>query len=231
MTRREIFLALWFGVCVVELGSAAEPVSVVVTARPPQVIDTDVLYRNRVRPRDATHVLRLTFAYFPAAGWNPPALVGAADAAAEILAQCSVRIATLELVALEGERRIQDFSTPVSRELARRVPLARPAVYFVADTQQRPAFDAEAIGRSNSRTRPELANTVWVTRGTRDLGISLAHELVHVLVDSGEHSRASGNLMRENTAPQHTTLDPEQCDRLRAVGTAHGLLEQEARAR
>lgn len=190
---------------------------------PPQRVDPQTLYVEP--PPAATHALRLAFAYFPAAGWRPPELLAAARTAAGILGQCRVRIIALELVAIEDGVRYQDFHTPVSRELARRVPLERPTVYFVAETRQRPAFEAEAIGRGNSRTRPELADTVWVTRATRDLGIVLAHELAHVLLDSGAHSTAPRNLMREETAPENIQLDAEQCDRMRAAGTAHGLLE------
>jgi len=225
MRRHATFFVALFAALAVDLSATAQPASAV-TSRTPEVIEAKQLYRDATLPRAPTHALRLTFAYFPAAGWGASGLVTAARATAAILGQCRLRIETLELVALEGEARFQDFHTPVSRELARRVPLPRPAVYFVADTRQRPAFDAEAIGRGNSRTRPELADTVWVTRGTRDPGIALAHELVHVLLDSGEHSRAPGNLMREDTAPEHTVLDEEQCDRLRAVGTAHGLLTE-----
>lgn len=115
--------------------------------------------------------------------------------------------------------------TPVARELVRLVPLARPAVYFVADTLQRPAFDAEAIGRSNSRTRPELADTVWVTRATRDLGIALAHELAHVLMDRGDHIEEPGNLMRADTSPENTRLSADQCAQLRDTAARNGLLQ------
>ncbi len=225
MHRYTISFALFFAALTAAPGAAAQSPPAV-TSRPPQPIATTELYRNAALPRAPTHNLRLTFAYFPAAGWSTPELVDAARVAAAILGQCRVRIEALELVPLEGEARFHDFHTPVSRELARRVPLPRPAVYFVADTRQRPAFDAEAVGRGNSRTRPELTDTVWMTRSTRNLGIALAHELVHVLLDSGEHSRAPGNLMREDTAPGHDALDAEQCDRLRAVGTAHGLLTE-----
>lgn len=114
--------------------------------------------------------------------------------------------------------------TLVSRELARTLQPAKPAVYFVTDTRQQPAFDAEAIGRSNSRTRPELADSVWVTRATRDLGIALAHELVHVLSDSGGHVEEPGNLMQEDTAPGNTRLSSAQCAQLREVGARNGLL-------
>jgi hypothetical protein len=103
--------------------------------------------------------------------------------------------------------------------------VARPAVYFVRDTRSRPAFDAEAIGRGNSRTRPEIADTVWMTAAARDPGVVLAHELAHVLMDSGEHSEEAGNLMRGETSARNTSLSARQCARLRDTGTANGLLK------
>ena len=65
---------------------------------------------------------------------------------------------------------------------------------------------------------------MWVTHGTRDPGIAVAHELAHVLMDSGEHSDAPGNLMRDETAPGSTKLSEPQCARLRDIGSANGLL-------
>ncbi len=89
--------------------------------------------------------------------------------------------------------------------------------------------EAEAIGRGNSRSRPELADTVWIVHDARDPGVALAHELAHVLLDSGEHSDEPGNLMRDETTPQNTRLSAVQCERLRASGAAHGLLAPASR--
>jgi hypothetical protein len=135
-----------------------------------------------------------------------------------------VALEPAELVLIAAPERYRDFYTPTARELARALPLAKPAIYFLAGTRQRPAFDAEAIGRGNSRSRPELADTVWVTRATRDSGIVVAHELAHVLMDSGEHSEEPGNLMRDETAPGNTRLSAAQCARLRDRAVANGLL-------
>lgn len=182
----------------------------------------EISVANRVAP-DA-HQLRLTLALLDGSGWTPETILAAVHESARILGQCGVAMHDAELVRIGAPDRFRDFHTPASRELARALPLAKPAVYFVAGTRQRPAFDAEAIGRGNSRTRPELADTVWVTRATRDLGIALTHELAHVLMDSGVHSNEPGNLMRDDTAPENIRLLDEQCARLRERGTANGLL-------
>lgn len=170
-----------------------------------------------------SHHLQLTLAYF-GDSWTPTAIEVALGEGARILGQCGVAIAKVELALIAAPARYRDFHTPESRELARALGLPKPTVYFVGGTRQRPAFEAEAIGRGNSGTRPELRDTVWITRGARDLEIVLAHELAHVLMDSGAHSDEPDNLMREDTAPRNRRLSAAQCARLRETATANGLL-------
>jgi len=170
------------------------------------------------------HELRLTLAYLEGGGWTVPEIESAAKESSRILGQCGVELRAVELVRVVAPSRFNFFLTPLSRELAAALQLRKPTVFFVAGTRQRPAFDAEAIGRGNSRSRPELRDTVWIARGTRDLGIAMTHELVHVLMDSGEHSEEAGNLMRDETVPGNTRLSIEQCARLRETGMANGLL-------
>jgi hypothetical protein len=129
------------------------------------------------------------------------------------------------VITLKVRPGLMDFSTSAARELARAHPVARPTLYLVRDTKSRPAFDAEAIGRGNSKTRPEVADTVWMTAASRDPGVALAHELAHVLMDSGEHSDEEGNLMRDETSARNKRLTPGQCARLRDTGKANGLLK------
>ena len=52
----------------------------------------------------------------------------------------------------------------------------------------------------------------------------VAHELAHVLMDSGEHDNRAGNLMAESTSPQNTQLTAAQCERLGTTGQRNGLL-------
>ena len=110
--------------------------------------------------------LRLTLAVLEDTGWEEARVLGAVREAGTILAQCGIALHSAELVRIRAPAQFHDFLTPVSRRLADAVKLGRPTVWFVRDTRQRPAFDAEAIGRGNSRSRPEIADTVWITRGT-----------------------------------------------------------------
>ena len=171
-----------------------------------------------------TYALRLTLVHFAGGSWQAEEIVAVAAQATKILAQCGIATRDPELLRADVEPRFRVFHTPTSRELARRLQPGTPAVYFVDDTRQDPAFDAEAIGRGNSRSRPELRDTVWVIRGARDVGVVLAHELAHVLMDSGEHSEEPGNLMRDETTPSNTLLTQRQCARMRETGSVNGLL-------
>jgi len=177
----------------------------------------------------ATHRLRISLVRLEGSGWTRARARTLLGEAVPILARCGVALGHADLVSLTVPPRYLDFSTPAARELARAWPVRRPAVYLVRDTRKRPAFDAEAIGRGNSRTRPELADTIWITAATRDAGIALAHELAHVLMDSGEHSEERGNLMRDQTSAQNTALSPEQCARLRDTASRNGLIEKATR--
>ena len=187
-------------------------------------LDQSELYPGQVPP--TAYRVRLEMAFVSGSRWAPEVILDAAKHAAAILSQCDVRVSVVHLHEFDGPQQFRNLFTPQSREFARRSALAKPAVFFVDDTLQRPAFDAEAVGRGNARTRPEMADTVWITAATRDLPIVLAHELVHVLSDSGAHSEVPGNLMREDTAPGNTQLGPEQCSRIVAVGLTNGLLDR-----
>jgi hypothetical protein len=172
-----------------------------------------------------THELRIAAYWFKNGKWTDADVVPALMQSAALLGQCGIKLAHANLRVIEAPRRFHFYATAVSRELLRRLQVAKPALFFVDDTLNRPAFDAEAIGRANSTTRPELVNTVWIAHGARDLPQALAHELVHVLSDSGEHSAETGNLMRVETSPANTQLTEAQCTRMRTQGVAHGLLQ------
>jgi len=168
--------------------------------------------------------LHLSVVGLEGSGWTKERALEAVRDAAAILAQCDLALVRVDWIRLAVPPRYLDFFTPFSRELAQLHPVGRPAVYLVRETRNRPAFEAEAIGRCNSSTRPELADTVWMIAGVRDPGVALAHELAHVLMNSGEHSDEPGNLMREQTASQNTALSAAQCARIRDAAATNGLL-------
>jgi hypothetical protein len=170
--------------------------------------------------------LRLEMAMLRGTRWAPGAVLDSVKRAAKILAQCGIRIELARLHEFDGPRRYRYLSTPDSREFARRTGLRKPAIFFVDDTRMEPAFEAEAIGRANARDRPEMTDTRWITSGTRDLPVALAHQLVHLHANSGDHSSLPGNLMREQTTPFNTKLARDQCSTIVSTAQANGLIDR-----
>ena len=168
----------------------------------PLRIEHRAAIRDLPAPSNPTHSLELRAVNLDR--WPETEIHAALRTTAQILGQCGIRITRVDVLNITAAETHRYFDT--------------------AGTRQVPAFDAEAIGRGNSRSRPELADTVWVARGARDLGIVVAHELAHVLMDSGEHDNTADNLMAESTTPQNTQLTTVQCERMTATGRRHGLL-------
>lgn len=201
---------------------AVAPAGLFAQSLPPLRLEQQATWRDLPRPPAPTQLLELRLVNLD--GWPAAQLRAAVAQTAEILGQCGIGLVRADLFSVQVPDSHRHFDTPRSRELARALDLPRPVVFFAAGTRQVPAYDAEAIGRGNSRSRPELADSVWVARGARDLGIVLAHELAHVLMDSGEHDGTPGNLMGASTTPENTALNAAQCERLRRTGERHGLL-------
>ncbi|MFQ5993875.1 MAG: S8 family serine peptidase [Acidiferrobacterales bacterium] len=174
----------------------------------------------------STYFFRPTFVYLDRTEWNFDILRFHARRSAKFLEQCGIVIPSVDVYLLEGPETFRYFREHTAKELVRRLRFAKPTVYFVRDSLQQDAYEAEAIGKGNSRTRPTLRYTVWVTERLRDPGIGLAHELVHVLMDSGRHVDLPGNLMRAQTSPDNTELTVVQCARIASAGVENGLLEQ-----
>ena len=175
-------------------------------------------------PPSFTHELRPTLVVLEGAGWQMESIREATIQAKAVLAQCGVAIAEVTVRVVEGPEHMKIFRNDWSTELVSELAPTKPAVFFVKDTLQEIAFDAEAIGRSNSRKRRQLADTVWMMAGARDTGLGLAHELYHSLADSGQHDTDPMNLMYEDTSGTNTTLRASQCLRLIRVGEALGNL-------
>jgi hypothetical protein len=191
-----------------------------------RVIETVTVSAEHPSTGGATHDVPLQLYTFRGTRWLSGDIVMAMWEAMRVLEQCGVVLAGAELRLLDAPSRFHVYFTPVSRELLGGMAVIKPAIFFVADTRNQPAYDAEAVGQGNSATRPELMNTVWIAYGARDLPLAIAHELVHLLSDSGDHSNEPGNLMQPESSPENTRLSDTQCQRLRARGEANGLLKR-----
>ena len=157
-------------------------------------------------------------------GWEPPTVRGMLRSAAAILGQCGIALGKVSVHYLSGPERLRYFTAETAEALVGARAYAKPAAYLVADTRRPVPFDAEAFAPANSAANLLLTDTVWIVRRTPHPGIALAHELVHVLTDNGEHSRLRANLMREETALENTNLTAAQCRQIVQSGRARGLL-------
>ncbi|MGB1682729.1 MAG: S8 family peptidase [Arenicellales bacterium] len=158
---------------------------------------------------------RPTLVMINATGWNSDRIEAIMEGAATILAQCNIVLEPGDFFHLSANETLLDFSRPNAARIADAVPRRGAAVFFVRDTLDRPGFDAVTFGTSNSRSRPALRFSVWITEMSRDPHIALAHELVHVLLDDGTHVYTSGNLMRSDTSSENVNLTEGQCALMR----------------
>jgi len=164
------------------------------------------------------------------AGWTRERVDTILNRAAHVLAQCDIVFRPTDVRWLRTPDRWLDFDWQTALDLLQTLPPAPGRVVFLRDTRLQPAFGAMTLGTGNTRERPDLRHSVWVTRYTRDAGVALAHELFHLLSDHGVHVTEPDNLMQASTAPEHTRLSPNQCREARRVGVTNGLLHKQATA-
>jgi subtilisin family serine protease len=168
--------------------------------------------------------LDLSVVAIEGSAWQPAAVRAMLRGAAAIFGQCGIALRKVSVHWLSTPERMRYFTLDTAQALVAARAYAKPAVYLMADTRRPVPFDAEAFAPANSGVHPQLADTVWIMRGMRHPEVALAHELVHVLTNSGEHSSEPGNLMRDETALENTRLTKLQCREILSRGTARGLL-------
>jgi len=161
--------------------------------------------------------------------WSTTRMRRALQQAYKILAQCDIGAGNVSAFAVQADDYLLDLSTGSARSLleatAARQPVPRhTVVVFARDTHMQAAYLGEAFGLGNTRRRPWLANSVWLMHDVDDAGIALAHELFHVLANSGTHAEGQPNLMQAYTRPESTGLSVEQCQQAQSFGEANGLL-------
>jgi subtilisin family serine protease len=200
-----------------------EPGEVSVLSR--RSLEKKVLYPKSEYPQGVEQMLSLSLVVLDGTAWSEPLLESMAADAARILAPCGLGISAVRLYRIEAPRRLSYFNDRNATALVSKLEIPRPAVFFLRDTLQQIAFDAEAIGHSNSRSRPSLVDTIWMTEAVGHSGVALAHELFHVLADSGSHSEDPENLMYADALGVNTRLNEGQCMQMKRIGTAFGHLK------
>ncbi len=157
--------------------------------------------------------------------WSHQRVTQAMRQAYEVLGQCAIIAGKLMIHAIDGDDYLRDLSTGSARTLLETAGTQRMTVVFARDTRMQAAFDGEAFGLGNTRMRPWLAPSVWLMQGVDDPGVALAHELYHVIANSGEHVEGVANLMQGRTLPESLELTFEQCKLAQVNGIANQLLQ------
>ncbi len=162
--------------------------------------------------------------------WQASTIKSALAQASSIFAQCNIAFSDIAIKTVSSPEYLRDLHTGSARTLfdnVRTGPDRQHAVaVFAHDTRMQEAFDGEAFGRGNTRSRDWLRDSVWLMHGVQDTGIALAHELFHVLANSGAHNRLAGNLMQTRTTPDQTRLTDEQCTQAIMAAMNNGLISK-----
>ena len=152
---------------------------------------------------------------------------------AEVLTVCSIKLLPVQVGFYNSLPHLKTMGIGHAKTLREELSLKRPSVYLLRQTRllRSPEgelfrFDAEAFGRGNTRYRNWLLDTVWVSADVIDADLAVAHELMHVLMNSGEHTNQPGNLMNAATSPDNIRVNPRQCQLALENGLANGLLQR-----
>lgn len=150
-------------------------------------------------------------------GWSKELVSASLLEAEAILAQCNIVFNSVTISELSIPAYLRDLDTGSTRTLIAALNNSNSEfkpikVFYARDTRMLTPFDGEAFGRGNTRRRPWLQDSVWLMNGIEDAGIALAHELYHVLSNSGEHNQLPNNLMQTRTTQGQTILESMQCD-------------------
>ena len=157
--------------------------------------------------------------------WSQQRIEQTVQQAFLILAQCDLMPGEISIYSVSGDDYLRDLSTGSARTLFEAVGTAKTTVVFARDTLMQAAYLGEAFGLGNTRMRPWLANSVWLMLDVEDAGIALAHELYHVIANSGAHVEGVANLMQPRTRPESLELTTQQCRLAQVNGVDNQLLQ------
>lgn len=163
--------------------------------------------------------------------WRSDQITGAVQTANTIFQQCGISFVADELIRVSASGYLENLSPgaalTISQHLNNQLTSNTATVFFAADTDMQIKFDAEAFGEGNTNSRPWMRNTLWVTAATPEPGHAVAHEIFHILTNSGQHSVEKNNLMQNSTSPRNTVLQPEQCQMAITTATENRLISSD----
>lgn len=157
--------------------------------------------------------------------WTHSRIERSVQLAYQILAQCGIGSGNIEIHTINADDYLRDLSTGSARTLLEAAGSRNLSVVFARDTRMMEPFTGEAFGPGNTRSRPWLKNSVWLMPDVGKGGKALAHELFHVIANSGEHVEVTGNLMQSRTLPDNLHLTAAQCRQARDQGSANQILQ------
>ncbi len=167
-------------------------------------------------------------AYVLSQQWDNDKIHSTLDETEQILSQCGIEFDDVAIKTVSAAAYLRDLQTGSARTVFDAIRTGNERRHAVAvfahDTRMLDPYDGEAFGRGNTRSRAWLQDSVWLTHTIKDSGIALAHELFHVLVNSGRHSELASNLMQTRTSPGETMLTAEQCEQAITVALDNGLI-------
>ncbi len=152
-----------------------------------------------------------------------------------IYEQCGISLTVDSVISLQGDDYLQDLSSGNALTLSRALNQldgensGAVRVFFARDTNMLQAYDANAFGIGNTRNRPWMTNSLWLTQALRtdeydDTHLAMAHELFHIAANSGEHTKEPGNLMQVRTDANNVQLTAAQCATAVETGLANQVL-------
>ena len=148
--------------------------------------------------------------------WQTAAVKTAIDEVNTILLQCGIAVTEVKFFGTKTPDYLQDLETGTAHTVLTRFRALHPdenniLLLLARNNRMRIDFEAQAFGQANTASRSWLEDTLWIMHGARDVPIALAHELMHILSNSGEHAPSPQNLMSADTDAQGTLLTPAQC--------------------
>jgi hypothetical protein len=152
-------------------------------------------------------------------GWDRPDVERAIRQVEDIFGQCGITVTAGAIYRLQAPEAFRVLDESMQPDLLAGLPPDRPVVLLVDRTTDNDV----AYSYLESAPVPSRGSA-WITRRSRDvcLGVLMAHELGHILLDAARHSSDPGNLMSHTCSFSNVSgsgisahLSAAQCKRLR----------------